>query len=518
MSVPIQQSPRRWWALLSLVPAVLAVGLDGTILSVALPTLGTELGATTGELQWFVTAYALAFAAAMIPAGVLGDRWGRRRVLLGALVVFGVGSVACAAATGPITFIAARVVLGMGAAAIVPMALAAMPYLFAEEERSRALGVLMTVTMLGFPLGPLLGGWLLTHAWWGWVFLINVPVVAIALVALRALMPESRGASTGRVDVTGALLSVLALTVLSYGVIEAGDRGWTDARSILLVLAGLALVAAFVWWQRRAPEPLLDLRLFGSRGFSGGTVVAAVVSFVMMGLLFTLPLYTQAVHGLDAEASGLRLLPLIGGMLLTALPSGVLAQRAGPRATIAAGLLLLGVGLAWGATTALGDGSWATAGWTAVCGAGLGLSLPPAMDAALGVLPSDAEGVGSAVLQSMRMVGSSFGAAILGSVLNAGYRGDLPVGQPPLSELDPTAAATARDSVVAAAEVASRVGSPDLLEAARSAFVHGMDLTLWVSAALAVAGAVLAVLALAGRGAVAPSVEADSEHEHDPIG
>ncbi|HEY0951661.1 MFS transporter [Nocardioides sp.] len=518
MTVPIQESPRRWWALLSLVPAVLAVGLDATILSVALATLGDELEATTGQLQWFVTAYALAFAAAMIPAGILGDRWGRRRVLLGALVVFGLGSVACAAATGPISFIAARVVLGVGAAAIVPMALAATPYLFSEAERPRALGVLMSVTMLGFPLGPLLGGWLLTHAWWGWVFLINVPVVAIALVALVALMPESRGARAGRVDVGGAVLSAVALTVLSYGVIEAGDRGWTDARSVLLVLAGLGLVGAFVWWLRRTPEPMLDLRLFGSRAFSGGTVVAAVVSFVMMGLLFTLPLYTQAVHGLDAEASGLRLLPLIAGMLLTALPSGVLAQRVGARTTIAAGMLLLGAGLAWGATTALGDGSWASATWTAVCGAGLGMSLPTAMDAALGVLPSDAEGVGSAVLQSVRMVGSSFGAAILGSVLNAGYRGDLPLEQPPLRDLDPTAAAAARDSVVAAAEVAHRVGSPDLLVAARAAFVHGMDATLWVSAALAVAGAVLAVLALAGRDAAAASVEADSEHEHDPIG
>ncbi|CAI9419217.1 DHA2 family efflux MFS transporter permease subunit [Nocardioides sp. T2.26MG-1] len=518
MTTPIQQSPRRWWALLSLVPAVLAVGLDGTILSVALPTLGGELDATTGQLQWFVTAYALAFAAAMIPAGMLGDRWGRRRVLLGALGVFGIGSVACAAASGPTTFILARVVLGIGAAAILPMALAATPYLFTEEERPRALGVLMSVTMLGFPLGPLLGGWLLSNAWWGWVFLINVPVVAVALVAVRVLMPESRGARAGRIDLGGVALSATSLTVLSYGVIEAGDRGWTDARSVLLVLAGIALVAAFVWWQRRALEPLVDLRLFASRAFSGGAVVSTVVSFVMMGLLFTLPLYTQTVHGLDAEGSGVRLLPLIAGMLLTALPSGLLAKRIGQRATVAAGMVVLAVGLGWGATTGVGDGSWASAGWTVVCGAGLGLSLPTAMDAALGAVPADAEGVGSAVLQALRMVGSSFGAAILGSVLNAGYRGDLPTDAPSLRGLAPDLAAAARDSVVGASEIARSRGSADLLHAARSAFVHGMDLTLWVSSGLALAGAVLAVVALAGREPAPAVVGADSVHEHDPIG
>ena len=513
----MRTSPHRWWALLSLVPAVLAVGLDGTILSVALPTLGHELDASTGQLQWFLIAYTLAFAAAMIPAGNLGDRFGRKRVLLSALVVFGLGSAACALAPDAGWFVAARVLLGLGAAAILPMALAAVPFLFDESERGRAVGVMMSVTMLGFPLGPVLGGWLLSHAWWGWVFLINLPVVAVAFVAVAMLMPESPRARAGRIDVLGVVLSASALSLLSYGVIKAGDRGWTDAWAVLLILAGGALGGLFVAWQRRAPEPLVDLRLFSSRDFAGGAAVASMVSFVMMGLLFVLPIYVQAVHGLDAQATGLRLLPLIGGMLLTALPSGTLAMRLGARVVVTMGMLVLAAGLAWGATTGLGDGSWASAGWTLVCGAGLGMALPTAMDAALGALSEESSGTGSAVLQAMRMVGSSFGAAVLGSVLNAGYRSHL-AESGTLERLPESVADTARDSVLAAVNIADRLGLAQLVQAARSAYVSGMDRMLWVAAALSVAGAVLAAAAMAGQGGRLEPEEAVFEHERDSVG
>jgi EmrB/QacA subfamily drug resistance transporter len=508
----LHSSPRRWWALLSLVPAVLAVGLDGTILSVALPTLGGALGAGTGQLQWFVTAYTLAFAAAMIPAGNLGDRLGRKRVLLGALVVFGLGSVGCALAPDPGWFIAARTVLGLGAAAILPMALAAIPFLFAEEERTRAVGVIMSVTMLGFPLGPVLGGWLLSHAWWGWVFLINLPVVAIALIAVSMLMPESPRSLTGRIDLPGVVTSTLALSLLSYGLIEAGEHGWGDTRALLLMLTGAALVALFVAWERRTPRPLVDLRLFSSRDFTGGAVVASLMSFVMMGLLFALPLQLQVVHGLDAQGTGLRLLPLIGGMLLTALPGGALVKQVGVRAVLAGGMLVLAAGLAWGTTSGVGDGSWASAGWTLVCGAGLGLALPTAMDAALGVLPADTAGTGSAVVQAMRMVGSSFGAALLGAVLNGTYRGRLG-GSHVLDVLPPSAAARAQDSVVAAVTIAHRLGLTPMLDAVRSAYVAGLDRMLWVGVALSIAGAVVSALVMAGQRAPRTPQEARSEHE-----
>ena len=289
----IQDSPRRWWALLSLVPAVLAVGLDGTILSVALPTLGTELGASIGQLQWFVVAYTLAFAAAMIPAGMLGDRWGRKRVLLVAPLVFGVGSLACAV-SGSAGWFIGRGCCWVSALPRSAEALAAAPFLFREEERSRAVGILMTVTMLGFPAGPILGGWLLSHAWWGWVFLMNLPVVAVGLIAIGILMPEARGARGGRVDAGGIVLSALSLSVLSYGVIEVGRRGWTDPHCLGLMMLGIVLVLLFVRWERRVDSPLVDLRLFRSRAFTGGASLATVASFVMMGLLFALPRMPRA--------------------------------------------------------------------------------------------------------------------------------------------------------------------------------------------------------------------------------
>ncbi len=509
-------SPRRWWALLSLVPAALAVSLDATVLSVALPTLGDRLHASTGQLQWFVIAYSLAFAAAMIPAGMLGDRWGRKRVLLAALVVFGAGSLGCALSGTATWFIVSRTALGVGAAAILPMALAAAPILFAEEERTRAVGVLMSVTMLGFPIGPVLGGWLLSHTWWGWVFLINLPIVALALVSVGALMPESRGGRRERIDVLGVVLSAVSLSVLSYGVIEAGHRGWSDARSLSLVAGGLGLVLAFVWWERRVPDPLVDLTLFRARTFTGGAVLATVVSFVMMGLLFALPLQAQAVAGLDAQGSGLRLLPLVGGLLLTALPSGMVSQRVGPGPVVAAGLAVLAAGLAWGATTGTADGGIFSAGWTAVCGAGIGLALPSSMDAALGTLSVEAAGTGSAVLQAMRMVGSSFGAAILGAVLNFGYRSGLTADDPTLSGLSTSVVTSVRDSIVGAVHVAQVTGSDALLLAARSAFVDGFDLMLRVGAALAAIGAVLAVRLMAGRPPAEAEEEAGSPHELHP--
>ncbi len=414
-------------------------------------------------------------------------------------------------------FVLARVVLGLGAAAILPMVLAAVPFLFTEAERPRAVGLVMAVSMLGFPLGPVLGGWLLTNAWWGWVFLINLPVVGVAMVAVGVLMPEVRGRAAGRVDVVGVALSAAALTVLTYGVIEAGDRGWTDLRALGLVLAGVVAVACFVMWERRTAHPLVDLALFGSRAFTGGAALATVVSFVMMGLLFALPLHAQAVLALDAQASGLRLLPLIGGLLVTAVPSGVLAARIGPRAVVAAGMGVLTAGLAWGATTAVTAGSWSSAGWTAVCGAGLGLALPTAMDGALGALPADAEGTGSAVLQALRMVGSSFGAAILGAVLNAGYRNGLPADAAALRGLPAEAVAAARDSVVGAASVAGRLGSTELLTAARTAFVRGFDSSLWIAATLALVGAALALVVMTGRTTSPVADPADSAHEHEPV-
>lgn len=500
---------RRWWAVGALVVSVLAVGIDTTILSLALPALATGLHASTSQLQWFVAAYTLVFAAAIIPAGMVGDRFGRKRLLLTALAVFGLGSLAAAYAPSPGTFIAARAVLGLGGAAIVPMVLGVLPVMFAEEERRRAIAVVMGATMLGFPVGPILGGWLLGHFWWGAVFLINVPAVALGIAAAVAWLPESRSARPPRLDPLGVLSSSAGLALLTYGVIEAGQDGWGAGRVVAALVAGLVVLAGFVAWERRRREPLVDLRLFRSAGFTWGTLLSTAVTFATFGVLFAVPQYFQAVLRTGAMGGGVRLLPLIGGMLAGVVVADRLAARIGANVAVAVGFALLAGGMFAGATTGAGDGYGPTALWTTLCGVGLGFAMPAAADAALGALPADTGGVGSAVYQAVRMVGGTFGAAILGSVLGSGYRGRLD-----LAGLPASAADAARRSVFGGLAAARATGSPHLLGSVRAAFVHGLDLLLVVCGGLGLLGALLALAFLPRRGGTdAPAETAESEHE-----
>jgi DHA2 family multidrug resistance protein-like MFS transporter len=484
-------STSRWYALAALALSTLAIGLDTTILSVALPTLSRDLHATTGDLQWFTNAYLLVLAAVLLPAGMLGDRFGRKKLLLGALFVFGAASAACAwsAATGQL--IAARAALGLGAAVLMPLSGAVLTVLFEDKDRSKALSVWLTASALGIPLGPLLGGWLLDNFWWGSVFLINVPLVAIALVAVTLWVPESHGDRTRRFDLLGVLLSAAGLVALTYGIIEAGDRGWGDARSLLTMIGGAVLLGAFVVWQRRSRQPLVDLGLFRSRAFTGGAVLATVASFAMLGLLFALPQYFSAVGGQDAFGSGLRLLPVIGGLLLGARTAEKVAARVGNRLVIAGGLALMTAGLVVGSLTEASSGYGFVAVWISVAGIGLGFTLPPSMDVALGALTAERSGVGNGLLQAMRQVGGAIGVAVLGTVLSGAYRDDLPA----------SAGDVARESPAAGVAQAPDAGA---LDAVRAAFTHGMDVSLLVAAAVALAGAILALLMLPRRSPIAP--------------
>src|SRR5258708_459882 len=260
---------RKWWALGALTLAVLAVGLDGTVLSVAIPTLASALHATESDLQWFSSGYLLALTVAMLPMGLLGDRFGRKKVMLAALLLFGVGSVACAYAPSAVTFIAARFVLGLAGAGIIVMALAALTVLFTEEERPRAVGIWGAANFLALPIGPILGGWLLTHFWWGWVFLMNVPVCLIGLIAALALVPDSGAAVRPGLCPVGLVASAGGLASVTYGLIEAGRNGWGDASALLPIIAGLVLLLGFFLWEYwlgRRPDgkPLVDLSLFRS--------------------------------------------------------------------------------------------------------------------------------------------------------------------------------------------------------------------------------------------------------------
>jgi DHA2 family multidrug resistance protein-like MFS transporter len=509
----IASGTRRWWALGALTLAVLAVGLDGTVLSVALPTLAGALHASTADLQWFVSAYTLVLAAALLPGGLLGDRYGRKRVLLGALALFGAGSLACAYAPSAGAFIAARVLLGLGAAAVIPLSLSVLTVLFSPEERPRAVGAWATANFLALPLGPILGGWLLTNYWWGWVFLMNLPVVALGMLAAVVLLPESRSAARSGLDPAGVLLSSAGLAVLVYGVIRAGQDGWGDAGALAAMAGGGLLLVAFVSWERRlgrrpGGQPLVDLGLFGSTGFTWGTILAAVGIFALFGVLFTAPQYFQAILGTDAMGSGLRLLPLIGGLAVAAGTADRIAARAGARATVAVGFALLAGGLAVGATTAVSSGTGYVAAWTVPVGLGMGLALATAASAALGALSAERAGVGSALMQAVQKVGAPVAAAVLGSVLNATYRGELH-----LPGLPAPLAAAVRDSVFAGVAAARRLGSASLLVSVRTAFVDGMDVMLWVCAGIAVAGMVLALVFLPRRAAAPQAARAGAEED-----
>jgi EmrB/QacA subfamily drug resistance transporter len=499
--------PRRWWALGAVAVSLLVVGLDLTVLNVALPTLATDLHASTSQLQWFANAYTLVLAALLLPAGLIGDRLGQKYVLLGALLVFGLASLACAYAGSPELLIAARVFLGIGAAFLLPMSMSLVTAMFSPQERPRALTIWVMATSLGIPLGPVLGGWLLDHFWWGSVFLINLPLVVVGAAAVIAWVPRLPGTPGGRIDVTGIALSAAGLVALTYGFIRIGDHGWTDGGSLALIVAGLGLLAGFGWWQGRTSSPLADLTLLQNRAFGWGSVLATLSSFGLMGLLFVLPQLFQAVQGADAFHTGLRLLPIIGGMLVGAKAAERVAQRSGARATVAVGYVLMAAGLGLGATSDVGDSYRWTATWMTVVGLSIGFTLPPVMGAAMDALPAGRTGSGSAMIQALRQVGGTVGVAILGTVLNGAYRDRLDV-----HGLPPQVAEVARGSASAGVSV----GSPEVADSARHAFVHGMDLTLLTSAGVAALALVLTLAFLpAGRTGTPPE---PSEPQRQTIG
>ncbi|WJH35874.1 MFS transporter [Paenibacillus sp. CC-CFT747] len=332
---------RKWWVLGALSLGLFAVGLDTTILNVALPTLAAELSATTGQLQWMVDSYNLALAAVLLPAGMLGDRLGRKKLLLAALVLFGAASGACAYAGTPDVLIVMRIFLGIGSAFLIPLSMSVLPVLFEGAERTKAMMIWATVNMLGIPLGPLLGGWLLKHYAWGSVFLINVPLAAAAVIAVTFLMPESRSSVRRRFDLPGLALSSLGLTAVIYGVIRGGEHGWSAPAAWAALAGGAALLLVFVLWQRRISYSLIDLPLFRSARFTWGTVLATLVSFALFGLLFSIPQFLQAVLGADTLGTGLRLLPLILGLVVGAKTAQRLMPGAGAKAVAAAGFAVL---------------------------------------------------------------------------------------------------------------------------------------------------------------------------------
>lgn len=489
--MPGSNDSRRWWVLGFLTVPLLAIGLDGAILNVAQPTLAADLHASITQLQWFANAYTLVVAAGMLPAGLLGDRFGQKRLLVAAVTLFTLASVACAYSTTPGMLIAGRVLLGIAAAFMLPLSFSILTLVFPPEERRKALSIWATATAAGIPLGPVLGGWLLEHYWWGSAFLINVPLLAVTAIVLIVLIPPAPGSREIHIDLPGIALSSFGLIALTYGMIDAGRHGLSSGVAPTCIVLGLVLLVAFVIWSRRAASPLVDLGLFRSRDFTWGSALGTLAAFGLIGALFMLPLYFQAVDGTSSLATGLRLLPIIAGMLVGVPVAGRIQSRYGPRSVIPLGFALMTVGLVIGTTTRAGTGYGLTAAWLAVLGLGLGFSLPMSLNLALGSLPVARSGVGSALVQVLRQFGSTVGVGVLGAVLNLTYRARVDV-----SGLSPTDAETVRRSATAGVDHARALGLPHLQASVRESFVHAMDRTLWVAAAAMLIGTGLAYVFL----------------------
>lgn len=472
----------RWWTLSVLCLSLLIVGLDNTILNVAIPTLQREFGATASELQWMVEAYVVVFAGLLLTLGALGDRLGRARALRAGLILFGLCSLAAAYAGSAGQLIAARALMGVGGALIMPATLSVLTDVFPREERGRAIAIWSGVSGLGIGLGPLAGGFLLEHFWWGSVFLINVPIALVALVAGPVLVPESRDPHPAAPDWPGALLSIAAISTLVYGIIEAPHRGWADPWSLATFGGGAILAAAFGWWQLRTDHPMLDLAFFRNRRFSVGSAAIGLTFFALFGSVFALTQYLQFVRGYSPLAAGLRLTPLALGVLLGAGASNALVGRLGTTRVVVGGMLVVAGALASMALWAVDTPYWILGSTVFVLALGMGNVMSPATDAVMGAVPEARAGIGSAMNDVTRQVAGAFGVAIVGSLITTVYADRMAA---PTAALPAPAAEPARDSVGAALAVAARLGgsaADALRAAARAGFVDALGVAVLVSA------------------------------------
>ncbi|MGA2321610.1 MAG: DHA2 family efflux MFS transporter permease subunit [Solirubrobacteraceae bacterium] len=499
-SVPPSQ--RRWWVLAVLCVPLLIVSLDSTVLNVVLPTLVRKLHATTSELQWIVDAYVLVFGGLMLVAGSLADRVGRKRTFLAGLLAFAAGST-CAAFSGTVgLLIAARASMGIGAALIMPSTLSIITTTFTDRgDRQRALGFWSATSGAGVALGPIVGGLLLAHFWWGSVFLINVPVALLGVLCAVPLVPDSRDPEAKRLDSGGSLLSITGLGLLLWAVIEAPVHGWSSALVLGAGAGGLAVLVGFVAWERSSSHPMLNLRFFAARRFSAAIVCNGLLAFGLYGALFVLTQLLQFQLGYTPLQAGLRVLPAAGAIAVVAPLSTALVRRVGAKLTVTAGLLVAAAGL-WQISGASVTTTYAGAvAGMVMLGVGAGLVIPSATGSVMGSLPTAHTGVGSATNGSSMQVGGALGVAVIGSLLSTRYQHRITGALAPY-HVPHAVQETIRGSLGSALQVARQVGGLTgqlLAQFARSAFISGMDLGLFAAAIVVLAGALFALLALPSR-------------------
>jgi EmrB/QacA subfamily drug resistance transporter len=482
--------------------AAFIISLDITIVNVALPSLVRQLGASTTDLQWIVDAYNLAFAALVLVAGSLSDRLGRKGMLLAGLGVFGAASLAGAYVTDSDGLIAARAVMGLGAAMMFPSTLSLLTNVFtARRERAAAIGLWGATTGVGIAAGPIIGGWLLERYWWGSVFLFMVPVAAVVAGMVALTVPTSRDPRTPPVDWVGLALSSVAMGLLVFGIIQAPDWGWGSARSVGILAAGAVALAVFVVFESRTRYPMVDVGLFRNPRFTAASGSVAIAFFALNGFIFLMTQYFQVVKGYGPLSTGVRLLPVAMAVAVASVLGTRFAVQIGNKAVVAVGLLCYAGALVWTAT-ATGSTAYLTiAAAGTLLGLGMGLTQGPATEAIMGAVPVQKAGIGSAVNTATRLFGGTLGVAVVGSTAASLYTSRLAATLP--AGLPAPVVGTAKGSVGGAVAAAAHITDPALAhqvtDAAVLAFLHSFAGGCLVAAGVAVAGAVVAALFLPAR-------------------
>jgi EmrB/QacA subfamily drug resistance transporter len=497
---------RRWQALIVLSVSLLVISVGNTILNVALPTVQSELDASSSELQWIVDGYLLVYAGLLLAAGTLGDRFGRRRALVTGLVVFAIGSVLAALSDSSSALIASRALMGVGAAGIMPTTLSILTNIFPDGERAKAIAVWSAVAGLGVAIGPIAGGWLIEHLDWRWIFLFNLPAVAACIAGAAVLVPESRDPGKPKLDVVGALLSIAGLSAFVWGLIEAPERGWTSLTILAAFAGGAAILAAFAAWERRVAEPMLDLGVFRNARFSAASASITFVYFALMGVMYFMTTYLQSVLGHSALEAGVLFLPIAFGLVVSAKSAVELTKRLGTKVVVAGGLSIVAGALVLVTTFETGTPDGTLCVVLGMLGLGMGLAIAPATESIMGSLPREKAGIGSAMNDVVREVGGTLGIAVLGSALASGYASSM---DGAVAGLPADASAAASDSVGAAQQVGAQLGGStgaELIATANQAFVEAMSTTAGVAAAIAVAGALIAAVFLPSRARSEPSI------------
>ncbi|PXX65639.1 EmrB/QacA subfamily drug resistance transporter [Nocardia tenerifensis] len=492
---PIEtRDPRRWWILIVLCLSTLVLVIDNFVLAVAVPVLAEDLHASAQDIQWILDSYILVFAGLLLTSGSLADRFGRRRVMIVGLALFGVASLGATLASSPVELIVARVVMGVGGALVLPSTLSILITVFDAEERRKAMSFWSAASVLGLVGGPVLGGVLIAHFWWGAAFLINVPVAAVAIVAALTLMPESKGPWT-KPDVPGAVLSMVGMTALVWTIIEFPKGGFEHTSTVIALVVAAASLVAFLVWERRVAHPMVPLELFRDRDFAGGSLSLTLVQVANGGLLLVLTQYLQFVLGYSPTEAGLAFIPMmVASIAFNGLGAG-LGGKVGNRTLAVTGMLVSAVGLGLLAGLGADSGFGVLTVALVVLGAGAGLAQPAAIAALMGAVPQEQAGVGSALNDTIQQAGAALGIAVLGSVLSSAYTGAMPDSAP----------AAARQSIGDALALAS--GDTGLVATAREAFSTAMSVSFLAGGAGILAGALVALFVMRGKTTQAEPVE-----------